>query len=401
MKKFLIYIALFFSAATLDAQIINPQTGFLFYNTGTFSVDNYSAFTMPYTLPVQQEGYSQLNDSNCSNVPVIFSTNGINVYNGATGVVVASGLLGESNSTNAATIVPIFNNRALIITTKAFSSTTNEAYSSILTYTGSCSVGYTFTMPVITKNIQLTSFTGITSIAEKVTVLRVPGSNDYWLLMHEATNAGGGSGKFLVFRISYTTGTISAVNDYTVGLPVRKIGGKGQMQAIASQDPALGPIYLVGAAYFIKPTSMGGAVDVLIMNPSTGALSLKETITASYGWNRPYGLEFSRSGSLLYVASRNVNRTMMRYDASVAPGTIVTTAIPSAYSFIGSPIPNFRFGQLQRTENDAIYAPLFGSNRLMYIPVSSLPASFPAAPPATTISGVNPFRFGLPNYWRN
>jgi hypothetical protein len=397
MKKFIIYTALFFSTIVANAQIsFYPQTGFVFYNTNTFSVNQYTPFTMPYTLPNRLEGYAQLNDSSCPNTPIIFSTDGIDVYHGGTGAIVASGLLGQQTSTNAATILPVAGNKALIITTKAFSDANNEAYSSLLNYTGSCG-GYTFTMPAATKNLQLIGGT-VTSFSEKVTVIRKASGNDYWLLMHEATNAGAGSNQYLVFSISYATGVISFSASYNVGLPVKKIGGKGQMQAITAQVPGVTSAYFVGAAHFIRPGSLGGATDVLIMNTLTGALTFKETML--HGFLRPYGLEFSRAGSSLYVAFRNVAKTIFRYDPYVAPGSIFTTMTPSAY---GASIPNFRFGQLQRTDNDAIYTALFTTNKLLYIPTSSSLASFPLAPPSLTTSAPagTVFRFGLPNYWRN
>jgi hypothetical protein len=400
MKKFFIYIIIFTISFSVNAQSFYPQAGFVFYNSNNFSLSNYSPFTMPYTLPVQQEGYAQLNDSLCPNSPVIFSTNGINVYNGATGAIVATGLLGEGNSTNAATIVPIAGNRALIITTKAYTNPSNLAYSSIITYTGSCP-SYTFTMPLATKNRQIIGLLpSDTSFTEKVTVLPIAGSNDYWLLMHEASNAALGSDKFIVFRIDYITGTPMAVANYFVGTKIRKVGGKGQMQAIPSQI-ASGPVYLIGAAYLLKPFSITGAVDVLIMNPSTGALTLKESISYSTGSSfRPYGLEFSRSGSFLYVAARNLAKSIKRYNPTVGAGTIFTTMQNSLF---GGSIPGFRLGQLQRLDNDGIYTPLYLSNKLLNIANSSLATSFPFAPPAVTIS--NPsgglFRWGLSNYWRH
>jgi hypothetical protein len=409
MKKFYIYIVLLCFTITANAQFY-PQEGFLFYNNNNFSISNYTPFGLSYAtpLPIRQEGYSQLNDSLCPNSPVIFSTDGINVYRGSDGVIVQTGLLGTGgpgfqNSTNAATIVPIAPTstgikRALIITTKWWNSPNNEAYHSLLEFNisgtpASCNT-YAFNMPAATKNLQLTSFTGVTSIAEKVTVLKIPSSNDYWLLMHEATNTGGGSGKFLVFRIIYATGVINAVNDYSVGLPVRKIGGKGQMQGILGQVPGLGSAYFIGAAYFVRPGSLAGATDFLYMNPATGALSLRETILYGF-FRRPYGLEFSRSSDYLYVSYRNMAQTMTRY-YNYAGGTVASTAITNAFL---APTPLRTFGQLQRTDNDAIYSPLFNSGRLLYVPVSSSPTSFPSS--ATTTSGSTIFRFGLPNYWRN
>jgi hypothetical protein len=395
MKKIFTYIALLFITITANAQTIYPQTGFVFYNNNNFSINNYSPFGLGYAtpLPSRLEGYSQLNDSSCPNVPVIFSTDGINVHRGSDGVVIFSGLLGQSNSTNAATIVPISGNRALIITTKNWSSITNEAYSTIITYSGGCSSGYTFTMPAATKNLQLTSITGVTNIAEKVTVMDIPGTLDKWLLMHEATNTGGGSNKFLVFRINYTTGTINSVADYSVGLPVRKIGGKGQMQAILGQSMFGGTAYIIGAAYFIRPGSIGGATDFLYMNPSTGVVTHRETIL--HGFRRPYGLEHSRSSDYTYVAFRNINQTMNRY-FNYNSGGVAITITPNTFT---APTPLRRFGQLQRTDDDAIYCPFYNSARLFRLPLSSAAASFPSA--ATNTTGGSNFFFGLPNYWRN
>jgi hypothetical protein len=391
MKKFILFIATLFVIINSIGQTVYPQTGFLFYNNNNFSINNYSPFVLPYAppLPNRLEGYSQLNDSSCPNIPVVFSTDGINVHRGSDGVVVASGLLGNPTSTNAATIVPISGSRALIITTTSFASATNPAYSSILNYIGNCSSGYTFSMPLVTKNLQLTSLTGVTNICEKVTVMKILGSLDYWLLMHEATNTAGGSNKFLVFRISYTTGSISPVADYNVGSMVRKIGGKGQMQAILGQFGG-SATYLVGAAYFVRPGSMGGATDFVYLNPLTGVVTFRETI--NYTSLRPYGLEFSSAATFAYVTYRNVFQTMTRYNC--APGTIA----PGLTNTFASPTPFKRFGQIQRLDNDAIAVPLRGSANLMFMPSSSNIASFPAS--VTTTTGGGNFNFGLPNYWR-
>jgi hypothetical protein len=198
MKKYLIYIALFCLAITTNAQFYS-QAGFVFYNNNNFAINNYAPFGMPYSvpLPLQNEGYSQLNDTVCPNTPVIFSTNGTEVYKGSDGTLIpgTTGLFGSPNSTKAATIVPISGSRALIITTKNYLSTGNEAYFSLLSFTGTgtCPT-YTFNMPAVTKNVQINlANTGspITSFSEKVTVIPVSSStsNDYWLIMHEASNA--------------------------------------------------------------------------------------------------------------------------------------------------------------------------------------------------------------------
>lgn len=390
MKKILLYTLLIFTTALAMAQF-HPQTGFVFYNNNNFAINNYAGFSLSYStpLPVRLEGYSQLNDSSCPNVPIIFSTDGINVHRGSDGFIVATGLLGSANSTNAATIVPIAGSRALIITTKSFALAANQAYSSIIGYTGGCTGGYTFVMPAASKNLQLISSTGVTNMAEKVTVMPIAGSTDYWLLMHEATNTGGGSNKYLVFRISYLTGVITAAADYNVGLPIRKIGGKGQMQAVYGQFG--GPTYFIGSAYFIIPGSVGGATDRLRLNPSTGVLTFTETILQ--GSRRPYGLEFSRSANWLYVSYRNFVQTLTRYDNSLP---LSTPGITNAYT---TPTPLRRFGQIQRTDNDDIYIPYFNINRMFSLPISSSPTSFSG--PITITTGAGNFYFGLPNYWRN
>jgi hypothetical protein len=409
MKKFFIYTVLFFITITAQAQVtFHPQDGMVFFNNNNYSIDNYNPFNLSYPtaslLPNRPEGYAQLNDSACGNVPVIFSTDGINAYNGANGSIIpgTTGLLGESQSTNAATIVPISGSRALIITTKAWSNATNLSYSSILNYTGTCG-SYTYSMPAITKNVPLPpSATGVTAIAEKVTVVKKASGNDYWLIMHEATNAGGGSNKYLVFSINYTSGVITASNDYSIGTFIRKIGGKGQMQAIYSQSALpTGPGYYIGAAFFIRATSiLYGAADLLSMDASTGALTLKESATSS--WARPYGLEFSRSSSpsqtYFFIAPRNgVSAMVFRFNASLPAGTVFGTSDASTYTGL----PAFRrFGQLQCLDNDAIYAPIRASTTLLYIPNASSTASFPTTT-ATTWTGLTNFNWGLPNYWRN
>jgi hypothetical protein len=401
MKKFLIYSALFFITQTTNAQTFFPQTGFVFFNNNNFAVHNYAPFGLGYPaaslLPIRAEGYDQLNDSSCNNFPVIFSSDGLNAYNGSNGSIIpgTTGLLGEANSTNAATIVPISGNRALIITTKAWFNTTNLAYSSILNYTGSCG-SYTFNMPAATKNLPLPiSATGVTSICEKLTVVKKTTGNDYWLIMHEATNAGLGSNKYLVYNISYATGVISAHMDFNQGLPIKKIGGKGQMQAIRAQIPGTIYNHFIGSAYFIRPGSPLGAVDLLYFDASVGGgtIFLKETIIST--WDRPYGLEFDRSGSIMYVGSRMINKTMTRYNpyaVTVAPG------VPNT---LLAPIPNKRFGQLQCLDNNSIYAPLRNTTTLFYIPLAGTTTSFPGVSPYATLTGAANFFWGLPNYWRN
>jgi hypothetical protein len=120
--------------------------------------------------------------------------------------------------------------------------------------------------------------------------------------MHEATNAGAGSNKYLVYTISYATGLIIPHMDYNQGLLIKKLGGKGQMQAIRAQIPGIIYNHFIGSAYYKRPGGFFGAVDLLYFDATGGSIFLKETIIST--WDRPYGLEFDRSGSFMYVGSR-------------------------------------------------------------------------------------------------
>ncbi len=398
MKRIIHTTILLLSFFAATAQI-DHYRNVIFYNNSAFAIKNYIPVSFAPILPIQPEGYSQLNDT-CNNSLVVFSSNGIRVHDGLGADVTGTpSLLGSPSSTNAATIVNLTGNRALIITTTAFSGATNPAYYTRVDYTSACPS--VVTVHPTLRNQQIMGDPGgvITNFSEKATVTKKLGTNDYWLILHEATNAAGGSNKYLVFLINDATATISWSGSYSIGIPIRKIGGKGQMQSFLTQTPTLS--YVIGAAHFLRLTSVNGGVDILWQNPLTGVLSFNTSINYGIGGhpaNRPYGLEFSTSAgaTYMYVGSRSISRNIIRYSFN----TITYALLPP---FLSNTYPGFsKFGQMQRLDNGTIYAPINGTNKYYELAGPNISTSFPTPGVTFSTSSVagTVFRWGLPNYWK-
>jgi hypothetical protein len=394
MKR-IIPIAIFLSSFFIANAQIDHYRNFIFYNSSSFGIKNYMPVSFAPVLPTQLEGYSEMNDT-CGNNLVVFSSNGIRVHDGTGADVTGTPLLlGSTNSTNAATIVKLSGNRALIITTTAFSSATNRAYYTRVDYTGACPS--VVTVHPTLRNQPITSG-AITNFSEKVTVTRKLGTNNYWLIMHEATNALGGSNKYIVFEIDDASATVILPGTvYAVGIPIRKIGGKGQMQSTFTQTPTLS--YVIGAAHFLRATGMNGGVDILWQDPTTGALTFNTSIlygTFPYPTNRPYGLEFSSSAgaNYMYVGSRFSTRNITRYGFNTISYALLSTFTTNSYPGLSY------FGQIQRLDNGTLYSPVYGTNKYYELASPSSSTSFPTLGVTFSTSTGSVLRWGLPNYWK-
>jgi hypothetical protein len=341
-------------------------------------------------LPNHFEGHAQLNDTTASpSTTPLFSTNGINVYNGA-GTNITGGplLLGHTFSTNSAQVVRLSSTRAMIFTTQTWSGGSNLAHYTLVDLT-------TPTAPIVmvgagNRNVPI-SGGGINRFSEKSVIIPRFGTTNYWLVLHEYLPGASFTNKYVVFEINSGTNTVNYVATYALGSQIRNVGHKGQMKAYF--NPASNTGRTIAAAHLENANpAIGGNIDILNFDGVTGVMALRETIKldANVGI-RPYGLEFGDGGRLLYFNSFNIARQISRVDVTAAPGTIWSTRV-TGNAIAWSPVR--RFMQMQRMRSGSIFFPSFFSNRLNELVNSANPTSFFAF-----VSG-GPALGAASNYWR-
>jgi hypothetical protein len=369
-----------------------PQ-GSVFYNAAPWQLWAGAGIASP-ALPNHLEGHAQLNDTSGSAASApIFSTNGINVYN-SLGANITAGplLLGHNASTNSAQVVRLSNTRAMIITTQVWSSGTNLAHYTVV------DVSIPFSPIVLTgaglRNVPI-SGGGISRFSEKSVIIPRLGTTNYWLILHEYLPGMALTDRYVVFEINASSTTVNYFATYNAGSPIRTFGHKGQMRA--SLNPVSNTVRTIAAAHFENANpAIGGNVDILDFNISTGAISTREVVKLDVGVSiRPYGLEFGEGGRYLYFNSFNAARQISRLNLTVAPGSIFTTRITGNCFWA----PNAAFMQMQRMRGSSIFFPSFLTNRLNELTNSGNPAAFGAfVGGGTALTGAGTFRRGISNY---
>jgi hypothetical protein len=385
-------IAQFYSVA--QPFILNgaPQ-GSVFYNAAPWHLWNGVGAASP-NLPNHLEGHAQLNDtSGSASATPLFSTNGIRVYN-SLGADITAGplLLGNNASTNSAQVVRLSNTRAMIITTQVWSGGSNLAHYTVV------DVSLPFSPVVLTgaglRNVPI-SGGGISRFSEKSVIIPRLGTNNYWLVLHEYLPGAAFTDRYVVFEINAASTAVNYVATYSAGSQIRTVGHKGQMKA--HLNPMSNTNRTIAAAHFENANpAIGGNIDILDFNVSTGAISTREVVKldANVGI-RPYGLEFGEFGRFLYFNSFNVGRQVSRLNLTVAPGTIWTTRITGNCLWA----PNTAFMQMQRMRGSSIFFPSFLTNRLNELTNSGNPAAFGAfVAGGTALTGAGTFRRGISNY---
>lgn len=268
---------------------------------GTFAGLDFSAGSptvIPASAMFPPEGCSVMSDSTGS---LLFYTDGANVWNKTHTVMPnGSGLNGGTSSTQAALIVPYPSNTSMyyVFTTDEFGGGNGLQYSTVdMTLDGGNG-------DVVTKNVPL-----VTPMTEKLTAVKDPGSNRYWVLAHEWMSSAfyaypvtaSGVGAPVITNIgSAHTGTIQ--NTY------------GQMKFSPCGDK-------VGLTI-----GYDNMMELFQFNTTTGVLS--NSIQILFG-EHVYGLEFSQDANKVYVSSyysNNFQYTLSQFDVSNWSFTPIVTS---------------------------------------------------------------------------
>ncbi len=285
MKKFTFLFSILFFSFFLSAQKQSDKWyfgngGALDFSTGTPSV---IASGMAGYAP--SEGCSVISDATGN---LLFYTDGITVVNKThTQMANGNGLMGGISSTQAALIVPqpAANGIYYIFTTDDFGGVNGFRYSivdmNLASGNGSVTV----------KNASL-----IGTVSEKITAVKDPNSNRFWVLAHEFNSA-----SFYAYSLSST------------GLSAPVISNIGAVHGGTLQN-TYGQMKFNPCGNKVALTI--GYTDLweyFNFNTNTGFLSNVMSFPMSA---HVYGIEFSPDASKLYVSTYDPFKTLVQYDVS-------------------------------------------------------------------------------------
>ncbi|RXJ51513.1 T9SS type B sorting domain-containing protein [Gelidibacter gilvus] len=209
---------------------------------------------------------------------LLFYTNGILVWNKDHKVMFnGTGLLGNDSSTHSAIIVPKPNslNIYYIFTVDFQGAEHGLNYSEVNMDLDGGLGGITSI-----KNIQL-----FTPVTEKITAIKNPKSNNYWVVSHKF-----GNNEFISYEISSTGVSTS---------PIISPVGSSIIDVINYSHYAAGAIKISPSGEKLAVARVMQDIQVFDFNSETGIVS--QAITLNDVIEDFYGIEFSPNGELLYV----------------------------------------------------------------------------------------------------
>ena len=222
------------------------------------------------------EGCATISDTDGN---LLFYTDGITVFNkNHTIMLNGMGLNGDTSTTQSALIVPKPNdeNTYYIFTVAARANADGLQYSEVNMQLDGGLGGVT-----TNKNKRL-----YTPTAEKITAIKSSIENAFWVLSHKAN-----SNEFIAYKITETgvnpTPVISAI-----GTTVTGSGGLGGQIKISPD----------GTKLAVARTQKISEAQLFDFDASTGKVSNPMTLTALFGFEDVYGLEFSPNSKVLYVS---------------------------------------------------------------------------------------------------
>lgn len=391
MKKLIITLQIIVLANMAMAQSwANPQQNAMLYygSNQNYTVPAFTTAASLFSRPVWQQGGAQLN---AFNMPVglpVFTTNGQTAWDISGGILPnGTGLLGGNNCATPATVIAMDSTTGYLVTTSNITGNNFVYYSRYRTgYLGGTS--YLPSIDAIQKNVQLFGTGNANRFLEKATVVRVPGSADFWLILH-AINPLAPVGGFLPRSntISVFKGNgvgISFFANYNLGTPVGF--DRGQMKS----SDVLGSGCYIAAAY-----SGERKIDVYNFNASTGIMGLFGIRDCVPLGVMPYGIEFAKQFTYIYFTNRWANNSLGRLDLVPALTPTMNTTI--------TPAPrNGRFGEMQLMGDNNIYFPIRNRSFITQIvnPTSFGPLSGFSTLPVNTLLLSSPATWGIPNFNR-
>ena len=335
---------------------------------------------MPTPLAGSAMG-SQLEGVFCLSTPsgeLMFYSNGMTIWNKNHQVMTnGTGLTGHNSSTQSGIILPYPGNPNLFITVTVGANedgTNSQLCYSVIDMTQNGGLG-----SVITKNIQLTGYTGVMN--EQIAAVRHSNGNDFWLV---SISKGNGTESALhVWKVTSDGVNATRHSTYPLGfntvlenIGYLRFSGDGTRFA---WPPMISNNLVFGS---FDPAS-GEFIDVKFLN--NGPLGM---IT--------YGAEFSSSGEILYISNTNTSPSIYAFKfAELLSASNISSVSHKAITGINA---NFTASALQLAPDGRIYGVRQNASTLLVLEnvddydnvaiynVANL------IPPGTTGAG------GLPNF---
>ncbi len=364
----------------------------MIYNNWIFGANAGIDFTGT-AQPVLAGGFDQYEGCSCisdSTGNLLLYSDGIKVWDG-NGVVRATGLLGSTSSTQSALIVPdpATPDRYYIFTSDGVSGGNNHVNGIRLT------LGSWVATPL--PSLMTMPPTAPFSATERLTAVRHKNGKDFWVLtiVQAGQPSDIGSGPAILRRFKVTSAGVSFAGDQPLNIQAGDIGhlkASKNGARIALADFWSGHVFVFNFSNATGLAQLASKRDIPILVPpfNTGG--------------KPYGLEFSANGRLLYYS------TLFPLPTSASPvsdGHVFQVLLPSgAPLHIGTHANDkdgdFALGALQLGPDHMIYVAQDGEKQLGVIANPDIPGSgcnlsFSAFPLATAST----CHAGLPNMIRD
>lgn len=297
-NKFLFLVSLLLSVNSLFSQENTANLWYFADHAGiSFNTGIPIALTEGQTDII--EGCATLCDEDGS---LLFYTDGMNVWNKNHQIMTnGTGLMGNPSATQSAIITPYPQNDSLFI---IFTIDAGENYLQNGLRYSVINLNLNSGLGDITsdKNILLSS-----PVSEKLTAIIKNNQTDYWIIVHEwETN------NFLSYSITSnginTTPIISSIGAVHIGGNPHHLHSVGYMKSNINGDK-------IAVANYRN----SGFFELFDFNKVTGTLSNVETSATNFF--RPYGVEFSPSGNILYGSidgEEYINGKVYQFDLTQA-----------------------------------------------------------------------------------
>jgi hypothetical protein len=290
----------------------------------TFNTFDLNPIALTSSAILAEEGCASISDANGK---LLFYTNGEIIWNrNHSPMRNGSGLSGNNNATQSAIIIPKPNSTNIfyVITNDNDQGVNGCRYSEV-DMNNDGGLG-----DVLTPKNKLI----FSNPTEKLTAVRHSNGTDWWLIMHEWDSD--------VFRVYHVSATGISLN------PVTSIGGsihkgnlsnkKGQMKA--SQNGTKIALVIPNLA----------SVELFDFDNSKGILQ-NEIMLKSSVFNDAYGVEFSSTGSYIYITKREIPSAILQFNLK----TWTTSGILNTQSLIAESQDYRDFQSLQLAPDDKIY----------------------------------------------
>ncbi len=307
MKKSLLVAVILLQNAFLFSQKKRADNWFFGNNagvsfaTGTPTAISGNAMSTP-------EGCSTISDT--SGI-ILFYTDGNNVWNKNNVLMPnGTGLLGGNSCTQAALIVPFpgIYNKYYIFTNDEIGGVNGLRYSEV-----DMNLAGGLGNVTATKNVFVAN-----NLTEKLTVVKDPFSNRYWICVHEWGNN--------IFRAyPFTTSGLLAPVTSTIGA----IHSNAQIQNTYGQMKfnACGSKLALAIGY-------QNTIELFDFNTNTGIVTNAITLPMT---DKVYGVEFSPNSMVLYVSCYDPFMTLLQFDISsgvqltIQTSQVILSTTPSIY----------------------------------------------------------------------